>query len=72
MISQSGVLIRVPVNEISTFARPAKGVRVMRVGEGDAIVTLSAVPHEDEAEENTASDQAVDETAGDDTTGENQ
>lgn len=51
MISQSGVLIRVPVCEISTFARPAKGVRVMRVGEGDAIVTLSVVPHSDEEDD---------------------
>jgi len=53
MISDDGVVIRVAANEISEYARTAKGVRVMRVGQGSRLVTVSAVPHEefDDSEE---------------------
>jgi len=51
MISAGGIVIRIPADGISTFARPAKGVRVMRVGEGDKVVTLARSIHENEDEE---------------------
>jgi len=51
LISSNGVIIRIPVAEISVFARPAKGVRVMRVAEGEKIVSLSRAEHEEETEE---------------------
>lgn len=56
MISSEGIIIRMPVNQISTFQRPSKGVKVMRVGDNDKVVTLSIVEHmeseDDETEQN--------------------
>ena len=40
-ISSDGIIIRIPVSQISTFARPSKGVRVMRVSEGEQLVTVA-------------------------------
>lgn len=59
LISSDGIIIRIPVSDISEFARPSKGVRVMRISEGEKIVTLSITGHEAEkpADETDASDQ---------------
>ena len=48
IISSDGVIIRIPVDSISTFARPSKGVRVMKVKEGERVVTLTNIEHSDE------------------------
>lgn len=47
-ISSDGVIIRIPVHEISMFARPAKGVRVMRVQEGERLLTVARATHDEE------------------------
>ncbi len=52
LISSDGVIIRMPSDSISLFSRTSKGVRVMRVGEGDRLVTVTTA--EREAEEETA------------------
>ena len=62
IISTSGVIIRIPVMEISSFARPAKGVRVMRPGENEKVLALAAVVHDEE--EVTDHPDAPDEDAG--------
>ena len=51
MIASNGIIIRIAVNEISTFSRPAKGVRVMRVAEGEKILSIVTADHADEKEE---------------------
>lgn len=52
LIASDGIIIRIPAEGISTFARPSKGVRVMRVTEGERLVTITPVEHdEDEAQE---------------------
>ncbi|MBQ8576219.1 MAG: DNA gyrase subunit A [Clostridia bacterium] len=52
LIASDGIIIRIPADGISTFARPSKGVRVMRVTEGERLITITPVEHEDaEAEE---------------------
>ena len=51
LISSEGIIIRIPASGISTFARGAKGVRVMRTGENDHVVTVASAEHEDEEEE---------------------
>lgn len=59
IISSDGVIIRIPVSSISIFARPSKGVRVMKVKEGERVVTLTDIEHSDEetvSEEDTASE----------------
>ncbi|MEE1017999.1 MAG: DNA gyrase C-terminal beta-propeller domain-containing protein, partial [Acutalibacteraceae bacterium] len=36
-----GVVIRIPMDSISVFNRPAKGVRVMKVNEGAKLITAA-------------------------------
>lgn len=50
MIASNGIIIRIAVKEISTFSRPAKGVRVMRVAEGERILSIVTADHSDEEE----------------------
>ncbi len=57
LISTDGIIIRIPMGGekgIRLCARPSKGVRVMKVTEGEKLITAVAVKvEEDEAEENT-------------------
>ena len=48
IITNDGVIIRIPVGEINLQSRYAQGVRVMRVGEDSRIVTFASAPHEEE------------------------
>ncbi|MBD5083063.1 MAG: DNA gyrase subunit A [Clostridiales bacterium] len=61
MITSDGIVIRTHVDQISTFLRPSKGVKVMRVNEGEKVATISVVDRfeEDleEAEENEATEE---------------
>ena len=43
LISTSGVVIRMAVREIASQGRDATGVRVMNVGEGDAVAAVAPV-----------------------------
>ena len=51
LISAGGIIIRIPTVSISKFARPSKGVRVMRTDEADKVVTLALTPHEEAEQE---------------------
>lgn len=57
MIASNGIIIRIAVKEISTFARPSKGVRVMRVAEGERILSIVKADSADEAEEETEAEE---------------
>ena len=48
IISSNGVIIRISLDEVSVFARPAKGVRVMKVAEGERVLTVSVAEHDEE------------------------
>lgn len=50
MIASNGILIRIFSGDISTFARPSKGVRVMRVGEGEKVLSVAVTEHSEEEE----------------------
>ncbi len=50
MISDSGVIIRMHAESIRKCSRPSKGVKVMRLGEGNKVVAVACVPGEDEEE----------------------
>lgn len=65
MITSNGIIIRVPVEEISRFARPAKGVRVMRVKaeQGEKILSIATATHD--SEEVTDHPEAAEADAGD-------
>lgn len=45
MIASNGIVIRIFAGDISEFARPAKGVRVMRVAEGEKILSVALAEH---------------------------
>ena len=50
MISSDGIIIRIAVEGISKFARPSKGVRVMKFGKNNDAIVLSAssTPHDED------------------------
>lgn len=50
MISSEGVIIRILVSDVRIMGRAAKGVRVMRVGEGAKVVAFTRAEHDDGAE----------------------
>ncbi len=62
MIASNGIIIRIFSGDISTFSRPAKGVRVMRVAEGEKILSVAVTEHN--AEEVTATPEAAEADAG--------
>lgn len=56
MITTDGIVIRTHADQISSFKRPSKGVRVMKVKDNERLATLSIVDRYEEEE-------TVDETA---------
>ena len=67
LISQNGTLIRIHVSDIATQSRYGGGVRVMRLDEGDSVVTLACAEREDEEEEGAVSPLPADEGEAEDT-----
>lgn len=63
MIASNGIIIRIFAGDISEFARPAKGVRVMRVAEGEKILSVAKAEHDEE--EVTDAPEAAEADAGD-------
>lgn len=53
MISTDGIVIRTHIDQISTFQRPGKGVKVMKVNDGERVATISIVERLEEDEEVT-------------------
>lgn len=47
LIASDGIIIRIAADSISTFARPSKGVRVMKVTKGEKLVTLTTAEKEE-------------------------
>ncbi|MBQ9083203.1 MAG: DNA gyrase subunit A [Clostridia bacterium] len=46
LISSDGIIIRVAASEIRVCRRPAKGVKVMRVGNDARVITVTSTPHD--------------------------
>lgn len=64
IISQEGIIIRIAAESIRVCSRPSKGVTVMKVNDGDRVVTIARAPHESE-EENSENPNETEETAQD-------
>ncbi|WP_323842813.1 DNA gyrase subunit A [Moraxella sp. Pampa] len=47
LISDKGTLVRTPVAQIATAGRNAQGVRLIRIGEGETLVGVACVEHEE-------------------------
>ena len=48
LISEDGIIIRIKAESIRICSRPAKGVKVMRIADGNRVVTLARAPHEED------------------------
>ena len=71
LISQDGIIIRIPAAAVRVCARPSKGVRVMKLGEGDKVVTLSTTEHDEEEVTGTVEDDGTATEGAGDTSGDN-
>lgn len=61
MITSDGIVIRTHADQISTLLRPGKGVKVMRVNDGEKVATISVVDRfeDDEAAPGENGEQAA-------------
>ncbi len=60
LISNEGIIIRIAVKDVNTMSRYASGVRVMRLGENDSVVTFARTEHiEEEVEELPEGEETV-------------
>lgn len=48
LITAAGIIIRIDVEGISQFGRNAQGVKLMTLNEGDKVVSLAAVQHDED------------------------
>ena len=64
LITSGGVLIRMHVDEISTYGRQTQGVRVVRLADGVSVVSMALTDRDDEEDEDTeeANTEEVNET----------
>lgn len=67
IISQEGIIIRIAAQSIRLCSRPSKGVTVMKMAQGDKVVTVARAPHEVEAPAGEEAEPAT-ETTTEDTT----
>ncbi|MBR3818798.1 MAG: DNA gyrase subunit A [Clostridia bacterium] len=51
LIASDGIIIRIPLETVRLCARPSKGVRVMKVTEGDKLITVVSVANEGDTDE---------------------
>ena len=49
LISEQGIIIRISAESIRECARPSKGVRLMKIAEGDSVITLTSAKSNGEA-----------------------
>lgn len=59
LISSDGIIIRISAAQISTVSRTSKGVRVMRLSEGESVVSATALSAEKGEEDNDEPQSAV-------------
>ncbi len=57
LIASDGIIIRIPASQINIVSRTSKGVRVMKVQEGEKVVSAIAVRKSEDEEESTEEGQ---------------
>ena len=62
LISSDGIVIRVAADDIRISSRTARGVKVMRVSEGERVVSASAVAKDDSEEKAEITEEAEEES----------
>ncbi len=53
LISSDGIIIRMAAKDINEYSRVTQGVRVMRVAEGERVISLTRMEAELDGEEET-------------------
>ncbi len=59
MIANNGVIIRTPLESISSFSRVSQGVKIMRLREDTKIVSVAVIVKEENEEENIEENQEI-------------
>ncbi|MDE7389858.1 MAG: DNA gyrase subunit A [Lachnospiraceae bacterium] len=62
LIADNGVIIRISASSIRICARPSKGVSVMKLSDGNKVVTFARSPHEEDDESHNTEENGVTET----------
>ena len=62
LISSDGIIIRIPAESVNVHFRTSKGVRVMRVNDGERVATVTVLAHE--AQEDDETDEGAETTDG--------
>ena len=57
-ITEKGILIRMPVDKIRQTGRSSQGVRLVALGEGDAVSTVTKVVKTDDATEADSAEES--------------
>jgi DNA gyrase subunit A len=50
-ISEKGITIRVGIDAVPTLGRATKGVRIMKLADGDSVASVALIPKETEEKE---------------------
>ncbi|MGI5888778.1 MAG: DNA gyrase subunit A [Oscillospiraceae bacterium] len=66
MISETGIIIRMHASDIATQSRYGGGVNVMRLGEGDKVVTVAKTERDDLEDDSDEGDVPVNPESGED------
>lgn len=66
LITSEGVVIRMDSEDISTYGRVTKGVRLVRLAEGVKVVSGASVQKDDDSKEESSEDASTDESLNND------
>ncbi len=64
MIASNGIIIRIFAGDLSTIRRPAKGVRVMKVAEGEKVLSVAKAEHDESEVTDTVEEAGADAMEG--------
>ena len=65
VVTQNGIMIRIPVQGVSTIGRNTQGVRLINLDEGDRVIDMASLPiSEDEDEDSRENGAADEQTSG--------
>ena len=59
IITNSGIIIRLPLEQVSTTGRVAQGVRLINLKEGQKVSTVALIPKEEDAVENESDENNI-------------
>ena len=51
IVTQAGVVIRIPLEQVKIAGRNTQGVRIIRLDENQAIASVAVAPHQESVEE---------------------